>query len=328
MEKLSNNSLFKIVSNFRWILLICLCVSTNAFSQDDDATVLEEVVVYPDDDYIDAGDAFPEDWGEGWGEMDWEHDDILVNDWNSGYEDIKSFFPTDYNPFYMLAPSIQNSIQEATGKDLNTEKTGSLNMDGTKTNLMIPKDTKAAVVGVPQGSKIFGSSKAGAFGGGNNLNLAIATSSSIIKVNYTSGKLEGNDGNLSQSNGKVNSIEFFSGEVFEGAKSSTDKEGDKGGSAPFTQGNGLSVNYTLPTTANPTGTVNPTLTTNNFSTSLNFNPSSGPTPTSMTGTINLMGSTTGLNSNGNPVSSLNLSFTAPPSNLSSGTINLNFETKF
>jgi hypothetical protein len=323
MEKLSNNSLFKIVSNFRWILLICLCVSTNAFSQDDEYYELPEVTV--EDNYVSFGECGA-DWdAEYWGT---DTSSITVSDWNTFYTGVQSMYPDGYNPFYMLAPSIQNSIETATNQFLSTDKIGSLNMDGTKTNLMIPKDTKAAVVGVPQGSKIFGSSKAGAFGGDNALNLAIATKSGIVKVNYTMGKLDGNDGNLSQSNGKVNSIEFFSGEVFEGAKSSADKEGDKGGSAPFTQGNGLSVNYTLPTTANPTGTVNPTLTTNNFSTSLNFNPSSGPTPTSMTGTINLVGSTTGLNSNGNPVSSLNLSFTAPPSNLSSGTINLNFETKF
>jgi len=318
MEKLSNNSLFKIVSNFRWILLFSLLTTNIVFSQEE-VEVLDEVIVYPDE---------VNDPNSLYNAADYINNDISYTDWKINYENLKPMYPNGYNPFYMLAPSIQKAIEAATNKSLGTDKIGSLNMDSSKTNLMIPKDTKATVVGVPQGSKIFGSTKAGAFGGDNALNLAIATKSGIVKVNYTMGKLDGNDGNLSQSNGKVNSIEFFSGEVFEGAKSSADKEGDKGGSAPFTQGNGLSVNYTLPTTANPTGTVNPTLTTNNFSTSLNFNPSSGPTPTSMTGTINLMGSTTGLNSNGNPVSSLNLSFTAPPSNLSSGTINLNFETKF
>lgn len=318
MEKLSNNNLVKTMQHFNRFWLICLLISINSFSQGDKPHVLPEVYVYPDETpppnscfcltNINSLISYP--------------------DWSSYFSNIQPKYPTNYNPFYMLAPSIQKAIEAATNKSLGPEKIGSLNMDGTKTNLMIPKDTKAAVVGVPQGSKTFGSSKAGAFGGDNALNLAIAAKSGIVKVNYTMGKLDGNDGNLSQSNGKVDSIEFFSGEVFEGAKSSADKEGDKGGSAPFTQGNGLSVNYTLPTTANPTGTVKPTLTTNNFSTSLNFNPSSGATPTSMTGTINLAGSTTGLNSNGNPVSSLNLSFTAPPSNLSSGTINLNFETKF
>lgn len=318
MEKLSNNSLFKIVSNFRWILLFSLLTTNIVFSQEE-VEVLDEVIVYPDE---------VNDPNSLYNAADYINNDISYTDWKINYENLKPMYPNGYNPFYMLAPSIQKAIEAATNKSLGTDKIGSLNMDSSKTNLMIPKDTKAAVVGVPQGSKIFGSSKAGAFGGGNNLNLAIATSSSIIKVNYTSGKLEGNDGNLSQSNGKVNSIEFFSGEVFEGAKSSADKEGDKGGSAPFTQGNGTSVTYTPPTKDNPSGTISPTWTTNNFSTGLNLNPSSGPTPTSITGTANLMGSITGLDNKGNPIPSLNFSATAPTSNLGSGTINLNFETKF